>query len=170
MKVATKQIVESLPVIEKYLKSNENTILTDQALSELNEVEQVFLRLAWFFENPNKENFNLESIYKHLDNEWLELSLEVVYTFFHKDTFLVQKPTHSIITDGEYYLNQSRFADFLKENGLPYDRAKLNIYIKRGKAPKPDITISGTKYWERLTCEQYLREELSRTEEYLFKE
>lgn len=162
MKTATKQIVEALPVIEKYLQSSENTLLTEQALSELNEVEQVFLRLAWFFENPKEENFNLESFYKRLDNEWLELALEVVYVFFRQDTFLIQKPTHSIITDGDYYFNQTRFAKFLSENGLNYGRSKLGVYIKRGKAPKADITLSGTNYWERSTCERYLQNELEK--------
>ncbi|WP_337969853.1 hypothetical protein [Virgibacillus salexigens] len=159
MKSATKRILNSFPVLEKHLPSNESAILSDQILSNLSEVEQVFLRLIWFFENPNKENFNLESFYKHLDNEWLELALESVHMFFVDDTYLIQNPTHSIITDGDYYMNQSRFAEFLSENGLNYDRSKLGVYIKRGKAPKADITISGTNYWERSTCERFLEEQ-----------
>lgn len=163
MKTATKSITEKLPVLEKYLNSNESTLLSDQVLSDLTEVEQVFLRLAWFFENPEKENFNLESIYKKLDNDWLEFSLEMIHLFFLKDTYLIQEPTHSIITEGDYYLNQSRFAAFLSENGLNYDKAKLSMYIKRGIVPKADITISGTKYWERLTCERFLEAQLPKS-------
>jgi hypothetical protein len=56
IKTATKSIIEKLPVLEKYSNSNESTLLSDQVLSDLTEVEQVFLRLAWFFENPEKEN------------------------------------------------------------------------------------------------------------------
>lgn len=162
MKIATERIIEKFPMLEEELSSNENVLLSNHALEKLSEVEQVFLRLACFFEKPNEGNFNLESLYKHLNNEWLEFALEVIHTFFHKDTYLIQDPTHSIITDGDYYMNQSRFADFLKENGLNYDRSKLNIYIKRGKAPKADITIGGTKYWERSTCEKFLEEQLHR--------
>ncbi|MGM0941360.1 MAG: hypothetical protein ACQEWU_10415 [Bacillota bacterium] len=159
MKTSTKHILDSFPALEKHLPSNESAILSDQVLSNLNEIEQVFLRLAWFFENPDKENFNLESFYKHLDNDWLELALECVHMFFMDDTYLIKDPTHSIITNGDYYLNQSRFAEFLSENGLNYDRFKMNKYISRGLVPAPDITISGTKYWERLTCERFLEEQ-----------
>jgi len=38
---------------------------------------------------------------------------------------------------------------------LNFNRAKLSMYIKRGIVPQADITISGTKSWERLTCERY---------------
>jgi len=160
MKAATKKIMEELPVLEQYLNSNESTLLSDQVLSQLTNVEQVFLRLAWFFENPNKENFNLESFYKHLEDDWLEFGLELIHLFFRNDTYLIKEPTHSIITDGDYYMNQSRFAEFLSEHGLNYDKAKLSVYISRGKAPKADIIISGTKYWERPTCERFLKEQI----------
>jgi len=166
MKSATKRIIEEFPVLEQYLDSNESVLLSDQVLAKLTDVEQVFLRLAWFFENPKKENFNLESFYKYLEDEWLELGLELVHQFFKKDSYLIKYPTHSIITDGDYYMNQSRFAEFLSENGLNYDKAKLSVYISRGKAPKHDIVISGTKLWERLTCERFLEEQLMKMKEH----
>src|SRR5699024_7124192 len=161
MKQSTKRILEHFPFLEEHLKTNESALLTDEVLSKLNNVEQIFLRLAWFFENPETENFNLESIYKNLDNNWIELSLEVIRLFFVKDTYLIQKPTHAVITDGDYYMNQSKFANFLTENGLNYDRAKINMYIKRGIIPDPDITVSGTKYWERSTCEKFLKKQVN---------
>jgi hypothetical protein len=37
------------------------------------------------------------------------------------------------------------------------------MYIKRGIVPKADITISGTKYWERLTCGNFLEEQLRKS-------
>ena len=84
----------------------------------------------------------------------------MIHLFFLKDTYLIQEPTDSIIMAGDYYLKQGRFAAFLSESGLNYDKAKLSMYIKRGIAPKADITISGTKYWERLTCERFLEAQL----------
>lgn len=41
----------------------------------------------------------------------------------------------------DHYMNQSQFADFLKDNGLHYDRAKLNMYVKRGIIPEHDFTV-----------------------------
>lgn len=157
MKSATKRIIESFPVLKKHLLTEE---LPTNGDSKLNQVEQVFLQLARFFENPNKEAFNLAVFYKDLDNEWLEFGLELIHRYFTDGTYLIKNPTHSIITDGDYYMNQTRFADYLKENGLNFDRAKLSMYIKRGIVPQADITISGTKYWERLTCENFLEEQM----------
>jgi len=162
MKQSTQLIVEQFPVLRDQLIKNESVILTDQVLSNLNQVESVFLRLAWFFENPNEQNFNLETLYKELDNDWLEMALEAIYIFFREDTYLISEPTHSIITEGDYYMNQSRFADFLQENGLNYDRSKLNVYLQRGIVPEPDITISGTEYWEKRNCERFLEEQLQK--------
>lgn len=161
-KIATDKIIEKFPLVEKELIARDEESSTEHTSSELTEVEQVFLDLALFFENPKEENFNLACLYKHLDNDWLEFALEAIHTFFHKDTFLIQDPTHSIITDGDFYLNQARFAEFLTENGLNYDNAKLSMYIKRGIVPEADITISGTKYWERSTSEKFLEEQLKK--------
>jgi hypothetical protein len=162
MKIATEMIIDEFPMLESELNAYENVLLSNQALEILSEVEQVFLRLAWFFENPDKESFNLDSLYSQLDNDWLEFALEVIYTFFQKDTYLIQNPTSTIITGDDHYLNQSSFANFLKENGLNYDRSKLNVYLSREKTPKPDITISGTKYWKQSTCEAFLKDELQK--------
>lgn len=161
-KIATDKIIEKFPVLEKEIDARKDESPTESTSLELTEAEQVFLDLALFFENPKEESFNLASLYEHLDNDWLEFALEVIHTFFHKDTFLIQDPTHSIITDGDYYMNQARFAEFLTENGLNYDNAKMSMYIKRGVIPDADITISGTKYWERLTCEIFLEEQLNK--------
>jgi hypothetical protein len=40
-------------------------------------------------------------------------------------------------------LNQ-QFASYLKEEGLNYNRSKLNMYYKRGKVPEADLTIGDT--------------------------
>lgn len=162
MKQSTKFIIDNLPMLEDHLMKNQSVILSEKALSSLNQIESVFLRLAWFFENPNEQNFNLETLYKELDNEWLEMALKAIYVFFREDTYLINEPTHSIITEGDYYMNQSRFAEFLQENGLNYDKSKLNVYLNRGIIPKSDITVSGTPYWERRTCERFLEKQLAK--------
>lgn len=154
---ATKRIIEKIPQLKEYLQGT-----PVKNSPELSQTELTFLDLANFFENPDQKEFYLSSIYHHLNDDWLEFALEVIHLFFTKDTYLIKNHTHSIITDGDSYMNQSRFADYLKENGLNYDRSKLGVYVKRGKAPKADIIISGTKYWERLTCERFLEEEFNR--------
>lgn len=161
-KIATNKIIAELPALEKILIAKEGGHSKEESSSELSDVEQVFLDLALFFENASEENFNLANLYKHLDNDWLEFALESIQTFFYKDTFLIQYPTHSIITEDDHYMNQSKFADFLNENGLKYDNAKLSVYISRGVIPEADITISGTKYWLRSTCETFLEEQLQK--------
>ena|SRR5699024_10618108 len=156
---ATKRVLEYFPALEKHIHGCRNN---DGDIPQLDAIENVFLQLVRFFQHPDKENFHLGTLYKQLDNDWLEFALEVIYIYFQQDTYLIRESNHSIITDGDYYMNQSRFAEFLNENGLKYDRSKLNVYIEREKAPAADIVISGTKYWERSTCERFLYEELNK--------
>ena len=49
-------------------------------------------------------------------------------------------------------MNQSQLAHSLTDQGLKYDRQEVNIYYERGKIPKPDLRVSGTKYWSRSTA------------------
>lgn len=129
----------------------------------LNHVEATFLKLAWFFEEPEHENFNIGLLYHHLDGEWLELALELVTQFFKEDTFLIQQPTFSIIREGkDHFYNQKQFADFLSESGLNYDKRKLNVYYNRGKLPKADVLLTGKPYWNRSTVEDFCEQEKSR--------
>ena len=64
--------------------------------------------------------------------------------------------------DDSNYLNQSQFANFLTENGLKYDRAKVKNYYDRGLIPTPDLIVSGTKYWMKSTVQQYYQKEQRR--------
>ena len=83
--------------------------------------------------------------------------------FFLKDTYLIQKPTLSILREpGENYFNQKQFADFLSEHGLNYDKRKLNVYYSRGKIPKADVELSGTPYWSKSTVEGFCKQENER--------
>ena len=163
MKSSTKRIVETFPKFKGRLKAYENINLVKEALKGLTEVEATFLKLAWFFEAPEYESFNIRWLYKYLDDEWLEFALQLMVQFFREDTYLIQKPTLSILREpGENYFNQKQFADFLSENGLHYDKRKLNVYYSRGKLPKADIELAGTPYWSKHTVEGFYEQEKKR--------
>ncbi|MBT2758004.1 hypothetical protein J7E71_19215 [Mesobacillus foraminis] len=133
-----------------------------EALQELDEFEATFLRLARFFETPGKESFDLGFLYRHLDNDWLEFALELITDFFREETYLIQKPTYSLIKDGSDYYSLTQFAEELSKRGLRYDRQKLNLYFERGKVPQPDLVVGGVKYWSKKTVRIYGDQEESR--------
>lgn len=110
MKKATTMILNMFPVLEESLNQNQPNA---QGLSELTEMEQTFLELARFFEDPEGQNFDIQMIYQTVDNEWLELALDVITLFFSRDTYLLQNPSFSLVTEKDTYLNQSQFADYL---------------------------------------------------------
>lgn len=58
--------------------------------------------------------------------------------------------------------NQKQFAYYLSENGLNYDKRKLNVYYSRGKVPKADIELAGTPYWSISTVEDFCEQEKNR--------
>ena len=157
MKKTTQCIVVKFPTLEEKIEAYGS--VEEKALQSLGPMEQVFLKMAWFFENPKKADFDLALLYKNLDNDWLEWALELVTQFFREDTFLIQKPSLAIIKDGSDYLNQSQFAQYLTEQGLRYDRQKVNLYYERGKIPEPDLRVAGTKYWSKTTASKYLEQE-----------
>jgi hypothetical protein len=43
-----------------------------------------------------------------------------------------------------------------------YDKRKLNVYYSRGKLPKADVELSGTRYWSKSTVEGYCEQEKNR--------
>lgn len=162
MKKSSTMILDKFPFFEKHLNDYDSTILTDNALSEYSKTEQVFLRLLWFFENPDNENFNLESLYKHLSDGWLSFALESIVIFFKEDTYLMKKPSFSLVTEKSAYYNQSDFVRFLNENKhlheLNFSRPMFNTYLKRGHIPEPDLVVGGSKYWTKESCETYLNQ------------
>ncbi|MBT2655375.1 hypothetical protein J7E81_09010 [Bacillus sp. ISL-18] len=163
MKRSTKRIIEKFPNFKAKLKAYENILSVEEAMQGLTEVEAVFLRLTWFFEAPEQESFNIGLFYHHLDNEWLEFALELMIQFFREDTYLIQQPTFSILRETpDHYFNQKQFADFLSENGLNYDKRKLNVYYSRGKLPKADVEFAGTPYWSKSTVEMFCEQEKER--------
>lgn len=159
MKNATSRIVELFPQLKDPILKQNNA---DVTFENFNEIERTLLKLAKFFENPNEEDFDLTLIYQHLKDGWLELALECITLFFQEDTFLIQRPSFSIVKESSDYLNQSQFADFLTERGLKYDRAKVKNYYDRGKIPSPDLVVAGTKYWSSSTAESYCEKEKRR--------
>jgi hypothetical protein len=60
MKRSTKRIIETFPKFKWKLKAYENILLVEEALNGLTKIEAVFLRLAWFFEEPEHESFNMD--------------------------------------------------------------------------------------------------------------
>lgn len=162
MKRTTRRILEKFPNLEDKIEANDNGLLAEDALQSLSQVEQTFLKLACFFENPEQANFNLTCLYQNLDNSWLEWALELITLYFQEDTYLIQKPSYFIIQDGSEYVNQSHFAEYLNENGLTYTRQKIKTYLDRGKLPEADMEIDGTKYWKRSTVESYYEQEKNR--------
>ncbi|MEY2193682.1 hypothetical protein AB7942_13225 [Neobacillus sp. BF23-41] len=142
MKRSTKRIIETFPKFKSKLKAYENILLVEEATKGLTDVEAVFLKLAWFFEAPEQESFNIGLLYHHLENEWLEFALELMTQFFREDTYLIQKPTFSILRETtDHYFNQKQFADFLSEHGVNYDKRKLNVYYSRGKIRKRMLNL-----------------------------
>lgn len=160
MKHATAKVLESFPILKDEIPNSDSILIEERTLEKLNNTEQVFLKLIWFFENPSKNHFNLYDLLKYIDQSWLSFSLECIVTFFYKDTYLDGKPDFSIINEDTEYMNQTNFVDFLNENKEKHDknfsRAMLNSYLSRETIPLPDIELSGNKYWLKETCEEYL--------------
>lgn len=163
MKKTTRKIILNFPKFEGKLKAYKNSLLVEEALRGLNNIEATFLKLAWFFEEPEHEHFDIALLYKHLDNDWLEFALELIAEYFKEDTYLIQKPTLLFVRKGrDDYFNQKLFADYLAENGLNYDKRKLNVYYNRGKTPEPDLEIGGTPYWKKTSVEEFCEQEKNR--------
>ncbi|WP_121614131.1 hypothetical protein [Mesobacillus foraminis] len=162
MKRTTLRIVEKFPHLERIIALKENGMLDKKHFQSLPLVDQTFLRLACFFENPETENFNLTLLYKGLDNDWLEWALELIALYFREDTYLIQNPSISIIREGSEYYNQSHFAEYLNACGLNYTRQKVKNYYSRGKIPNADLVIDGTAYWSQSTVEKFGEQERKR--------
>jgi hypothetical protein len=161
MKHTTKKILEVFSDLEQRLLGNES--VNDEDLSLMNPVKRTFLQLGWFFEHPGEGHFDLALLYQHLDNDWLEFALELITRYFREETYLIQKPSYSLIKDGSDYLNQTEFARYLTDQGVPYDRQKLNLYYERGKVPKADLFLgSGKKYWHLSTVQAFYEQEKNR--------
>jgi len=158
-KLVTRKIVEKFPGLENHIHAYENMLLVHNALKDLDDVQSTFLKLVWFFEKPDQESFDIRLLYIHLENDWLEFALELITEYFREETFLIQNPTYILIKDDSEYFSLTQFADYLADQGLRYDRQKLNLYYGRGLVPDPDLVIGGTKYWSKKTIQHYKDQE-----------
>ena len=160
MKQTTQILVEKFPMLEGYLYAYENIFDSGKAMDSLSDqTEKTFLKLAWFFENPDEyDGFHLGLLYKYLEDDWLVFALDLIQSYFKNDTYLLKDATHSVIVDDDNYLSQSDFARFLSDQGLNYSQNKLAVYLKRGKLPPEDTRIAGKPYWSRRTVEKYYEE------------
>lgn len=167
LRKATQRIIKKFPKLKEKIHHHENVLLAGQSLEELNDIQATFLQLAWFFEAPDKESFDLGYLYRRLNDDWLEFALELIIEYFREDTYLIQKPSFLLIKDGDgsKYLRLSQFANYLSEHGLPYDRQKLNLYYGRKKVPEPDFIIGGTKYWSLKSVQEFYKKEKTRLEQ-----
>ncbi|MDR7074166.1 hypothetical protein [Fictibacillus barbaricus] len=157
MKHTSKKILEVFPDIEECLLGKV------KGNKEVNPVKRTFLQLGTFFENPKQEHFDLAHLYPYLDDDWLELALELITLYFWEETYLIQKPSYSLIKDGSEYLNQTEFARYLTDQGVPYDRQKLNLYYERGKVPEANLLLgSGKKYWHLSSVQAFYEQEKNR--------
>ncbi|MDR0140156.1 hypothetical protein RFW18_20545 [Metabacillus idriensis] len=163
MKQSTGRILDTFPVIKGKMNAYENSLSAEEAMEGLNPVEATFLRLAWYFEDPEHQSFDIGLLYRQLDNDMLELALELMALFFKEDTFLIKKPGLSFVRKGSNdFFSQKQFADYLKENGLNFDKSKLNVYYRRGKIPEPELDLAGRVYWSKTLVERFCEKEKGR--------
>jgi|SRR5690625_3258772 len=160
MKKSINLILKELPMLEEHL--NDKGV----KLEEMDLLQQTFLKLLRFYENPKENSFDIKILYGNLSDEWLELALRSINTFFTFDTYLIKDKKdnvnksheHTPFYDDNNYYTQKNFVDFLNENNVSYSEAKMSTYINRGKIPKPDLLISGKRFWKKETCELFLEE------------
>jgi hypothetical protein len=161
MKHTTKKILEVFPDLEQHLFGKEK--VNEESLNTFEPLRRTFLQLAMYFEDPGKSHFDLGLLYQHLDNDWLEFALELITRYFREETFLIQKTSYNLIKDGSDFLNLTEFARYLTNQGVPYDRQKLNLYYERGKVPKADLFLgNGKKYWHLSTVQDFCEQEKNR--------
>lgn len=152
MKRSLKALLDRYPTVEKKLKG-ENSPSTN--------VEDVFYQMALFIEDPDTYSFNINLLYKFLENEDLSFALKIITTYFARDTDLIKESENLFVNADEIanskMYNQTTFAKFLKEKGYNFSPNKVSVYHKRGKLPKADLTINGTPYWFEETVKLYVK-------------
>lgn len=157
MKKATSLVIEKLPILKDRIKADENMLVRQHALDGLDEVERTFLKLIWFFEEPESNDFDLKNLYMQLKDEWLVFALDVIDFYFKEDTYLIQESTDSVLISDDY-LDQNGASRYLESKGLNFPQGKIATYILRGKFPREDLIISGKKFWRKSTIDKYASE------------
>lgn len=148
MKTTTRKIFSQFPVVEKAFTSSEEK-------NKISHTEIVFLNLARFFETPKEAQFNLSDLYV-LESDWLVFALELVTQHFQKETYLLQDRKVDLIVDSQKLMNQTQLAEYFTSHGLPFDRAKINVYLSRNKLIEPSYYIGNIPYWSEKDAKKYL--------------
>ena len=156
MKRSLQYIFDRYPNVEKMM-DGQNVPLTN--------VEDVYYQLALFIGDPETYSFNINLLYKFLENEDLSFALKIITVFFQKDTYLIKESGNILIgleeLNNTKMYNQTMFANYLSVNGLNFSPNKLSTYYGRKKLPKADLVINNTPYWFEQTVELYMKELLN---------
>lgn len=153
---ATNWVIEQRPDIKNYFLNSEAPSSAPMLYS-----------LCLFFENPNEKSFDLKELYNSSNISDMKTGIKAIEYFFHTSTYVLQTDTdNSSYLDGETpmygsYMNQSEAARYLTEQGVPFTRGKVSVYVQRDTFPKPDLTVSNTNYWLKETLYQYASQRLS---------
>lgn len=153
-------IFEKFPAVQKKVeRPNDPTVtLTNQ--------EAVFYQMVQFFQNSKSIQFSLNMLYEHLKDEELLFALQVVVTFFQKDTTLVKDVSqnfYDLHLLREPIVGQKRFSGMVEENveGMKFRPSMLHMYWQRRseKIPRADLIIDGTPYWKVSAVEDFIDKE-----------
>ncbi|MGP9041927.1 hypothetical protein [Cytobacillus kochii] len=72
MKKATKRvIIKHFPILKDKISAYENVLLIEETLNGLNEIEKTFLKITWFFEEPESQSFDIRNLYLYLTENGL---------------------------------------------------------------------------------------------------
>lgn len=143
------RIISKIPELEPLILGK----VSDDSIEDI--VLHTFFQLACFFEDPSNNSFDLRNLYNNLHGDMLYFAKQLIGEFVAGDI-----SGNLLMRDGNEYLDQRRFAEYLTENGLRYSEAKLSVYIKRGYIPKPNLVINGKRYWKRETGKKFLYDNL----------
>ncbi|WP_409304864.1 hypothetical protein [Peribacillus sp. SCS-155] len=156
MKKTTRKIMDQFPYMEQMI----NEFGQSNELTSLSDTEKTFLKLAQFFERPEEKTFDLQDMYGNLDNDWLELALKLIVEFFREDTSLIDTSSFMFMRQGEDYLNEQQFVQYLVKQGLK--RHQAATFTKNAKVPAADLQMNGIPYWKKETVLRYCDQELLR--------
>lgn len=155
-----KKLYERFPVLkEKDKRPNDPKIsLTTQ--------EAVFYQLLRFFQEPKVNQFSVNMLYEHLLDEDLLFAMELMITFFQKDTTHVKNVSQNFYELSllrEPIVNQKAFSSMVEEaiEGMKFRPSMLYMFWQRrsDKIPRPDLIIEGTPYWKKSAVEDFILKE-----------
>lgn len=126
--------------------------------------EAVFIQLINFFERPSENQFSLNTLYEHLEDEELLFALEVIISFFQNDTKLVHQVHQTFYDENflkESFVGQQGFSTMVESaiKDIKFKPAMVHVYWKRksDKVPKPDLMIEGRPYWKESTVKKFIQ-------------